>query len=849
VPRPGAWKGSSSVRVRTRNARVAGCPRAPQPVLGVRVRPCGRAGRRHGRAGRLGELHHLRRHPLLLGVERAYRTLAGAAAAVAGDTVYLRGTTRAASPPAPAALGPSPSPPTRQAPPSPAYQPALWLVSAHIVVDGLAVSNVGGWGRLEDAAYNTIRNCTFTVATIEGTTGGLKLVRSTYNKILDNTFDDGNDNITVQESDRNVFQGNTISTGRHSLLSLRCGNYNVVRANTFSNPDQKDLEIYDCEGTSDAPVKLDATKRNLVEDNVIADTRSSDASHDYNGIQFAGQQGIVRRNVFRDDLGGGINFQYYSDESLYNNRNRVYHNTFYNNRCYGIVGDTGDTSRYYDNRARNNILYKNTSCSGGATQTSIPNPSLVILSDNAILTTSPGFVDEAARDLHLAPGSPMIDAAAFLTTATAAGSGTQITVADASYFFDGYGIPGELGDVIQLQGQTTLARVLAVDLAANRLTLDRSLSWTAGQGVTLRFTGAKPDLGAFETGLGPGPSISVNDITLGEGDSGTSTATFTVTLSAASTDTVTVTYTTADGTASTGADFVPTTGTIVFPAGSTTQTLEVRVIGDRVFESAETFTVGLSGAVNAVIADAQGRGTILDDDPAGLSIDDITIVEPDSGSRTARFTVTLSPTSGSPVTVAYSTAAGTATAKSDYDDTSGTLTFAPGAATRTVDVVVHADGVAEGVETFAVNLANASGAAIAYGQAIGSIHDRGPGNYFTLVPCRVLDTRNPAGPFGGPALTAGQSRIVSLANACGIPPTAIAVSLNLTVAQPTAAGNLRLYPADAPLPNVSSLNYAAGQTRANNGVAGLSPTGTLAIRCTQPSGTAHVIVDVSGYFE
>src|SRR6185436_1729598 len=228
-----------------------------------------------------------------------------------------------------------------------------------------------------------------------------------------------------------------------SLLSLRCGNYNVVRGNTFSNPYQKDLEIYDCEGTSDAPIKLDATKRNLVESNVIANTRTSAATDDNNGIQFGGQQGIVRRNAFRDDGGGGIDFQYYSDESLYNNRNRVYNNTFYNNRCYGIVGETGDPVRFFDNRARNNILYRNTSCSGSGGQTSIDNPSLVILSDNAVLTASPHFVNEAGRDLRLAAGSPMIDAAAFLTRTSAAGSGTQITVADASYFFDGYGIPGD----------------------------------------------------------------------------------------------------------------------------------------------------------------------------------------------------------------------------------------------------------------------------------------------------------------------------------------------------------------------------------------------------------------------
>jgi hypothetical protein len=74
-----------------------------------------------------------------------------------------------------------------------------------------------------------------------------------------------------------------------------------------------------------------------------------------------------------------------------------------------------------------------------------------------------------------------------------------MSVADASYFYDGYGIPGELGDEIQLQGQATVARVLAVDLATNRLTLDRSLSWTAGTGVSLRYTGSKPDPGAYES--------------------------------------------------------------------------------------------------------------------------------------------------------------------------------------------------------------------------------------------------------------------------------------------------------------------------------------------------------------
>jgi len=378
-------------------------------------------------------------------------------------------------------------------------EPAIFVQGrSHIVIEGLAITNVVGWARLEDSHHITLRQNRFSNALASGTTGGVKLVRSVENHILDNVLENGNDSIVIQESDRNVIQGNTLTGGRHSLLSLRCGNHNVVRGNIFSNPVQKDLEIYDCEGTSDAPVKLDATKRNLVEGNVIADTRGSSRDYRYNGIQYGGQQGIVRRNVFRDNDGGGVNLQYYADESLYNNRNRVYHNTFYNNRCHGIIGDQGDSRVYFDNRVRNNILYLNVDCSGGRGQVSIASPSQVILSDNALAEASPGFVDEGTRDLRLAAGSPMIDTAAFLTTASAAGSGAEVPVTDASYFFDGYGIPGEAGDEIQMEGTTESAIVTHVDLLANRLTLDRPLSWTAGQGVALKYAGAGPDLGAFE---------------------------------------------------------------------------------------------------------------------------------------------------------------------------------------------------------------------------------------------------------------------------------------------------------------------------------------------------------------
>jgi hypothetical protein len=96
---------------------------------------------------------------------------------------------------------------------------------------------------------------------------------------------------------------------------------------------------------------------------------------------------------------------------------------------------------------------------------------------------------------------------------------------------------------------------------------------------------------------------------------------------------------------------------------------------------------------------------------------------------------------------------------------------------------------------------------------------------------------------------AGADRVFALADVCGVPSSATALSVNVAVTGSTAAGNLRLYPAGNPLPTVSSINYSAGQTRANNAVVPLGPGAQIAVRCAQASGTAHFILDVNGYFE
>ena len=88
-----------------------------------------------------------------------------------------------------------------------------------------------------------------------------------------------------------------------------------------------------------------------------------------------------------------------------------------------------------------------------------------------------------------------------------------------------------------------------------------------------------------------------------------------------------------------------------------------------------------------------------------------------------------------------------------------------------------------------------------------------------------------------------------MAGHCGIPSTAKALSVNVTVTQSTAIGDLRLLAGGGSLPLVSTINYGTGQTRANNAVTSLGATG-LAIRCDQATGTTvQVIVDVNGYFQ
>src|SRR5207253_644751 len=140
-------------------------------------------------------------------------------------------------------------------------------------------------------------------------------------------------------------------------------------------------------------------------------------------------------------------------------------------------------------------------------------------------------------------------------------------------------------------------------------------------------------------------------------------------------------------------------------------------------EPNKTFFVNLNNLNYGVIADAQGLGTIVDDEPR-ISISDVAKREGRTGHTTLfTFTVTLSAAYDQAVTMSYRTVDGTATTSdNDYIAKTGTLTFAPGETTKTLTIEVKGDGKKEADETFYLDLfGNSSNSLFTKNRGLGTI--------------------------------------------------------------------------------------------------------------------------------
>lgn len=227
------------------------------------------------------------------------------------------------------------------------------------------------------------------------------------------------------------------------------------------------------------------------------------------------------------------------------------------------------------------------------------------------------------------------------------------------------------------------------------------------------------------------PSIRVAAASTREGGSETSPLTFLVTLSAPSPREVSVDFVTADGSATAapgaplGTDYTSVAGRLTFAPGDTARTVTVAVHGDHVKEGDETLSLELSAPVNATIETPSTLGTIVDDDAEPtVAIGGALVVEGNVGAAKARFAVTLSAPTALPVAVRYRTVDQTAAAGADFTAvTDGIVAFAPGETAQDITIDVLGDTVAEGIETFAVELTLATGATLGVARGVGTIQD------------------------------------------------------------------------------------------------------------------------------
>ena len=213
------------------------------------------------------------------------------------------------------------------------------------------------------------------------------------------------------------------------------------------------------------------------------------------------------------------------------------------------------------------------------------------------------------------------------------------------------------------------------------------------------------------------PTISVDDVTAAEGGS----LTFTATLNATSEKNVTFDWATSNGTAIAPGDYAGGSASgLTIPAGSTSVQFTVNSVDDVLDESAETFGVTLSNPGNATIADANGIGTLNDNDATpSITIDDITVAE---GSNVV-FTVTLSAIAGQDVTFDWASGNNTAIAGNDYTANSGSGTITEGTTTTTITIVTTDDALDEVAETFNINLSNPGNCTIADSQGVATLND------------------------------------------------------------------------------------------------------------------------------
>jgi hypothetical protein len=400
------------------------------------------------------------------------------------------------------------------------------------------------WVGMENSSYNILSNNEMIYASAWS---GIRMRGvAHHNQILNNRIIGGYGPADLVDcadhcSD-NLIEGNVIQYGTHVSIALnsdaqsQSGNdRNIIRNNVVWNP------WHSCIGVI-ANSDYTLVENNLVMDcgeNYLNNCRGQSRDTDrgrlhHSGIQISSSHVIVRNNTIVNAGGGlsaGSGLYSKTDVYKYWTENRIYNNTLYEN-YRGISSNDPPPSWVVGNLFLNNILSESREYDVWSfirSDPEEPNPERLFFNnifssdtqicygDNGGLScfdglvqaestlpqvfwnntdSAPLFVDSGEREFQLLEESPAIDAGSFLTKTMNAGSGTQMHVEDVRYFTGGFDMIE--GDRIQLEGQSQTVRITNVDYENSILTLDTPLTWAAGQGVSLPYSGHAPDIGAYE---------------------------------------------------------------------------------------------------------------------------------------------------------------------------------------------------------------------------------------------------------------------------------------------------------------------------------------------------------------
>ncbi|CAH0309571.1 Calx-beta domain-containing protein [Roseomonas sp. CECT 9278] len=354
----------------------------------------------------------------------------------------------------------------------------------------------------------------------------------------------------------------------------------------------------------------------------------------------------------------------------------------------------------------------------------------------------------SVADVTLAEGNSGIKRMAFTVTLSAAAA-APVTVAYATA--NGTAMAGS--DYVAQSGLLTFAagetqKIVRVAINGDMLVEANeafNLLLSTPTGATIADASASGRINDDDTP----PALRINDITVTEGNAGTSDAVFTIRLSKAWSQAVTVGFATLDGTARAGSDYIASSGQLTFAAGETVKTIAIPVVGDRLAEGNERFSVVLRDPVGATIADGTGVANIADTDARPtIAVADVAVTEGDGGTTSATFTVTLNKAWDASVSVRFATANGTALAGEDFDARTGTLTFAAGETSKTVTVAIRGDALVEPDEAFSLVLSGPTNATIRDTTGIATIRNddvvAGPVGFLSTEGNQIVDANGNA---------------------------------------------------------------------------------------------------------